>query len=149
MMVSNQLFPMTPDHPVLETFLAGAGLAQIVVAVLNFRLERILRWEDELSRLPSLIREVFHVHKWFISISLLIFAIITLRFVTEMATGATEMSRWIAAGIGIFWSIRTALQWCYYGHGHWVGKPRETAVHWILTVGYSGLAATYLVAALG
>ncbi len=47
------------------------------------------------------------------------------------------MSRWIAAGIGIFWSIRTALQWCYYGHGHWVGKPRETAVHWILTVGYS------------
>ena len=142
-------FPMNPAQTTLEALLVGAGLAQLVVALLNFRLERILHWEDELSRLPSLIREVFTVHKWFISITLMVFAIITLRFRADLATGATELGRWLAAGIGMFWLIRTALQWGYYGREHWVGKPRETTVHWILTVGYSGLAATYLAAAFG
>jgi len=57
------------------------------------------------------------------------------------------MTRWFAAGVGIFWAIRTAIQWFFYSGSHWKGDKGRTAIHWILTICYGGCAATYLVAA--
>lgn len=135
---------MNSTSDLLELLLAAAALAQTVVAILNLQLERILGWKAAIAGLPPLIREVFVVHKWFISITLFGFAAITLRFAPEIAGGASELSRWIAAVIGLFWSIRTFIQWGYYSHNHWIGKRRETAVHWTLTFAYAGLAGVYL-----
>ena len=72
-----------------------AAAAQLAVAVLNLFLIRIMKWEEEVARMPQLVREVFHLHAWFITITLVIFGVVTIRFVGELA-----------AGIGIFWLIR-------------------------------------------
>lgn len=132
----------------LETLLLLAALGQLIVAALNLRLEKILGWEPFLATLPDLVREVFVVHKWFISITLVIFATLTLRFATEFSHPGNELARWLAAGIALFWGIRTVLQWCYYGANHWRGKSRETLVHWFLTFVYGGWTSLYLLAAL-
>lgn len=137
---------MTLDT-LLPILLAAAAVGQLAVAALNLRLDRILRWEPELEQLSPLLRQVFFVHKWFISITLAIFGILTLRFAREMGHGETDLARWLAAGIGAFWGIRTVIQWCYYDSEHWRGKPGPTAVHWILTVAYGGCSAVYLLAA--
>lgn len=131
----------------LSYLLTAAAVGQLAIALINLRLDRLLHWESELRELPLLLREVFTVHKWFITITLTIFGILTLRFAGELGSGTTELARWLAGGIGLFWAIRTAIQWVYYDWSHWVGKPRLTAVHWILTVSYGGCAAVYLAAA--
>lgn len=131
----------------MTTLLTLSALGQIAVAFLNLRLDRLLGWQRQLAALPLLMREVFHVHKWFLSITLLIFGMVTLRFASEFAGGENALARWLAAGIGGFWAIRTAVQWLYYDRSHWRGRPGRTAVHWILTLAYGGSAGVYLVAA--
>lgn len=131
----------------LPQFLTAAAIGQIAVAFVNLRLDRLLNWAPELDKLSLLLREVFYVHKWFISITLLIFGIITWRFAGELGSGASELARWLAAGIGLFWLIRTGIQWFYYDWSHWRGKAGRTAIHGILTVCYGGCGVVYLAAA--
>lgn len=133
---------------ILKILLIGAAVGQLVLTLLNLRLDKLLHWGSELKNLSLLLREVFYVHKWFISITMAIFGVVTLKFAGEMSEGVIPMGRWLAVGIGLFWAIRTVIQWAYYSKSHWIGKAGPTAVHWILTICYGGCAATYLYAGL-
>lgn len=142
----------TPDPILLASmpahWLQLAAAAQFGIALLNLAIPRILAWQDDLGRLPLLIREVFQVHLWFISITVAIFAILTWRFSGDMAAGTDEACRWLAAAIGFFWATRTVLQLGYYSSSHWRGKAALTGIHVALLVVYGGLASIYLTAAL-
>jgi hypothetical protein len=131
----------------LETFLEIVAIAQLGIAILNLFLVRLLDWRSEVAKMPLLLREVFQVHMWFISVTLLIFGAVTLRFAPTLAGGTVEMGRWLTAGIGLFWAIRTVLQMTYYSSSHWRGQPGRTVAHIVLLLVYGGFAATYLLAA--
>ena len=131
----------------LSSFLRIAAAAQLAIALLNLLLVRLLEWKADLDRMPLLLREVFHVHCWFISITLGIFGVTTLRFADAMAASSDEVCRWLAAGIGIFWAIRTVLQVTYYSGSHWHGRPVRTAMHVALLATYGGLALVYSLSA--
>ncbi len=131
----------------LDKILIAAAIGQILIAIINLRLDRMLNWQVELKQISRLLREVFYVHKWFITITLLIFGVITIRFVGDIAHPVHEMPRWFAGGVGFFWAIRTILQWTYYSKDHWKGNTHRTLIHWILTICYGGCATAYLFAA--
>ncbi len=139
---------MNPNPEILEKLLILAAIGQLTVAILNLRLEKILGWGPAIAAMPDLVREVFVVHKWFVSITLVIFGVLTIRFAPEFAGAGNEIARWLAAGIAVFWAIRTGIQWFYYGANHWRGKARETLVHWTLTLVYGGWTVIYLLAAI-
>ncbi len=132
----------------LQIALMVVAAAQMGIALLNLRLVSLLEWEEELERVPLLMKEVFHVHAWFISITLTIFAAVTWRFAGEMATTASPLAAWLAAAIGFFWAVRTVLQVTYYSSSHWRGQVGRTVVHVILLVMYGGFAVVYFMAAI-
>jgi len=132
----------------LETGLIMAAIGQFLIAVLDLALIPIMRWQEDIARIPLLIRQVFHVHCWFIAVTLVIFAALTYRFAAEMTSGVEPVYRWIAASIGSFWAIRVGLQLGYYSSSHWRGIPSRTAVHVILLIIYPMFAIVYLTAAL-
>lgn len=132
-------------NTLLQISLPLAGIGQLLIAALNLSLVRLLGWRDDLSRLPLLVREVFHVHAWFISITLAIFGVLTIRFASALT--ATELGRWLACGIGAFWAVRAVIQVTYYSSSHWRGKTGRTVIHVVLLAVYGGFAATYLAAA--
>ena len=127
----------------LTLWLQIAAVLQLAIALLNLFLARLLNWKEEMARMPLLLREVFQIHAWFISITLTIFAVLTWRFADEFAGGAVPVCRWLAAGIGMFWAIRTLLQMTYYSSSHWRGRPGRTAIHIGLLLLYGGFAAVY------
>ena len=131
----------------LSSLLRIAAAAQLAIALLNLFLVRLLGWKSELDRMPLLLREVFHVHSWFVSITLAIFGVTTLRLADAMAASSNEACRWLTAGIGIFWAIRTVLQVTYYSGSHWRGKPVRTAMHVALLATYGGMALVYSLSA--
>lgn len=133
----------------LSMLLQFAAASQVAIAVLNLFLVPILKWREDLARMPLLLREVFQVHAWFISITLAIFAAITWRFASEMAGGANPVCQWLAVGIGVFWAIRAMLQIGYYSSTHWRGQLGRTVAHIGLLMLYGGFAAVYLWAAWG
>ncbi len=132
----------------LSWVLQVVAFCQIGIAILNIFLVRILRWQEELARADLLLREVFHIHAWFISISLAIFGVMTWRFAGEMASGADPVLRWLAGAIGIFWTTRAVLQVTYYSRSHWRGNARRTLIHFLLLITYSGFAVAYFLSAL-
>jgi hypothetical protein len=133
------------DH--LELLLRLAALAQLSVAVLNFFLIRIMKWRSDLDAAPLLIREVFQIHIYFISITLGIFGALTWRFAGEIATAAHPLCIWLAIGIGVFWAVRSVMQWTHYSAVHWRGDGVRTLIHWLLFLGYGAFAAVYFTAA--
>lgn len=138
---------MNTDTLIIALKLAAAG--QVILAVLSFFLARMLNWKSAIDAMPLLVREVFLVHGWFISITPLIFGTLTWRFAPEVAAGEHEFLRWFATGAGVFWGIRCVMQWTHYSPSHWRGIASRTAIHWIVFVSYALFAATYLKAALG
>src|SRR6266403_5341824 len=128
----------------LTTLLRIAAALQLAVSVLNLFLVRLLNWKKELARTPLLLREVFQVHAWFISVTLALFAVMTWRFAPAMAGGTDLVCCWLAWGIGVFWGIRTVLQVSYYSSSHWRGQMARTLIHGALLMVYGGLAALYL-----
>jgi hypothetical protein len=131
----------------LEFGLHIAAVAQLGVALLNLGLIRIMKWQPDLDRMPLLIREVFRIHCFFISITLAIFGVITWRFARDIATAASPIAIWLAVGIGFFWFVRSAMQWLHYSPAHWRGDVSRTVIHFVLFAGYGALATVYLAAA--
>jgi hypothetical protein len=132
----------------LELFLRLAALAQLGVVVLNLFLIRLMNWRRDLNAMRLLIREVFQIHVYFISITLAIFGAVTLRFAREIANAAQPICVWLAVGIGSFWAIRSVMQWTHYSAVHWRGDRVRTLIHWALFLGYGAFAAVYFTAAL-
>jgi hypothetical protein len=135
------------NNTILCNLLRIVATVQLAVAVLNLFLVPLLKWREELLRTPLLLREVFQVHAWFISVTLAIFAMMTWRFAAEMQRN--EIGHCLAAGIGIFWATRTVLQVCYYSSSHWRGQFGRTVIHIALLCMYGGMAAVYLWTAFG
>ncbi len=133
----------------LELFLRIVAVAQLALVVLNCFLPRIMHWKADIERMSPLVRDVFVIHAWFISITLTVWGVLTWRFAPEMVHAPTELSRWLCGAIGIFWAIRCVLQWLHYSPSHWRGNPGRTVIHWMLFIGYGLWATTYFMAALG
>jgi hypothetical protein len=128
----------------LHFILLVAAAMQLLIAVLNLGLVRIMRWQNDLERMPLLIREVFKIHSLFISITVATFGILSFRFAETIMLGGDELAQWVAGAIGLFWSVRAVIQWTGYSASHWRGLPAQTAVHWTLFCVYAGFGAIYL-----
>ena len=133
----------------LQWWLEAAAIAQIGVATLNLGLARLLRWKEPLRQLPLLMREVFQVHVWFISLTLAAFGVMTLRFAAPMAAKGDPAATWLAAVIAIFWGLRVLIQLAYYSVSHWRHDRFRTVVHLLLLVIYGAMTAAYGIAAWG
>jgi hypothetical protein len=131
----------------LALFLRVAALAQLGVVFLNLFLVRLMNWGRDLEAMPLLIREVFRIHLYFISITLAIFGVLTLRFADEIATAAHPLCVWLSIGIGAFWAVRSVMQWSHYSTVHWRGDGLRTGAHWALFLGYGAFAVVYFTAA--
>src|SRR3989440_12749495 len=110
----------------LELALRVVAVAQFAVAILNLFLIRIMKWKSDLERAPLIIREVFRIHVVFISITLSIFAALTWRFAYEIARASSPLTIWLAVAIGLFWLVRSAMQWLHYSPSHWRGDALRT-----------------------
>jgi len=137
----------TVTNSALDLALRVAAIAQFAVAILNLFLICIMKWKPDLDRAPLLIREVFCIHVIFISITLSIFALLTWRFIHEIAGAANPLAIWLATAIGLFWIARSLMQWLHYSSSHWHGNAARTLIHWTLFLGYGAMGVVYLAAA--
>lgn len=134
-------------EPLLELGLRVAAIGQFAIALINLSLERLMNWRADVERMPLLIREVFRVHVVFITITVALFALLTWRFAREMAARSDPAAVWLAASIGVFWLVRSIMQWTHYSTVHWRGQRVRTALHAFLLLGYGALGLLYLAAA--
>jgi hypothetical protein len=97
----------------LEKLLWFAAIVQLGMVLANFYLPSKLRYRENLSRVAPMIREIFVVHAAYIVAIVFLFAVLTLRFTRELASGH-GLGQFLAASISLFWLCRVPLQLFYY-----------------------------------
>ncbi|HXY24864.1 MAG TPA: hypothetical protein VEI73_09450 [Candidatus Acidoferrum sp.] len=121
-----------------------AGFVQIAIAFANVFLPAKLKYQENLSRVSPIIRQIFVVHSAYIVGVVLLFAAVTFGFAGELASGH-GLGRFLAAAIALFWLFRAPVQLLYYD----ATLRREN--RWgdiALTTGALFLAVTYGAATL-
>jgi hypothetical protein len=94
-------------------FLWLAGFVQIAIASANLFIPRKLNYQENLTRVAPIIRQIFVVHSVYIVGVVLLFAAVTFGFATELASGR-GLGRFLASAMALFWLCRTPVQLLYY-----------------------------------
>jgi hypothetical protein len=120
-----------------------AGFVQVAMAFANLFIPRKLNYRENLSRVAPIIRQIFVVHSVYIVGVVLLFAVLTFGFATELASGR-GLGRFLAASMAIFWLFRTPVQLLYYDASlrqtNRLGDAAFTSAALFLTITYGAAA---------
>jgi hypothetical protein len=98
---------------ILQKCLWIAGLIQIAMVLANVYLPSNLDYHGNISRMSTIVRQVFITHAVYIAGVVLLFAIVTLTFPADLMSGR-GLGRFLAAAMCLFWFCRIPLQLFYY-----------------------------------
>jgi hypothetical protein len=90
-----------------------AGVVQVAIASANLFIPKKLNYGENLSRVAPIIRQIFVVHSVYIVGVVLLFAILTFGFASELSSGQ-GLGRFLAAAMATFWLFRAPVQLMYY-----------------------------------
>jgi hypothetical protein len=90
-----------------------AGLIQVGMVLANVYLPSKLEYSGNISRMSTIVRQVFITHAFYIAGVVLLFAVVTFPFPADLVSGH-GLGRFLAGAISIFWFCRMPLQLFYY-----------------------------------
>jgi hypothetical protein len=127
-------------------FLWLAGFVQVAIATANLFIPKKLNYQENLSRLAPIIRQIFVVHSVYIVGVVLLFAALTFGFAAELASGR-GLGRFLAASMALFWLCRAPVQVLYYDaslrHANRAGDIAFTLAALFLTSTYGAAALAH------
>ncbi len=122
-----------------------AGALLLALGLTHSLFGRYFKWEQELAQVSLLTRQIFLVHCFFISLSVVLIGACTL-FYTNALLGSETLSRVVLTGFVVFWLIRLVFQFFVYDSAIWRGRRFYTVMHvafsifWIYVVFIYGAA---------
>lgn len=116
----------------MELHLKIIGISLMVLACAHIVFPKYFDWKKELNSLSLINRQVMYVHTFFIA--LIIFLMGLLCFTESQELITTSLGKKIAAGLGIFWTIRLIFQFFGYSSKLWKGKAFETTIHILFSI---------------
>src|SRR5260370_41546452 len=121
-----------------------ASAIQFAIAAANVALPKKLHYHVNLSKV-SIVRQIFITHSLYLVGVVLLFAVLTLFFPSDRASGA-GLGRFLAASISVFWFFRVPVQLFYYGREL---RKQSPVAHWAFASSALYLSVVYGLAAVG
>jgi anaerobic C4-dicarboxylate transporter len=100
------------SHLIL-TFLKLAGILQIGLCIGSLAIPRLMNWNTELSRVSTIIAQMFWTYAGYILMINLSFGLVSL-FGAEALMGKTFLSKSICIFIFLYWLARVIIQFFYF-----------------------------------
>lgn len=132
---------MTNNLMSLALWLAGIGHFCVLIA--SFQVPSKLGWKTDLAKLTPFNRKLMWVHGGFAVLTIVSFGILTITLHSEMLRG-DRAALGLAMFIGIYWSVRVAVDALYYDHSDWPEGLQFIVGHFMLTALFVAMAGTYL-----
>lgn len=120
-----------------------AGVLEVAIALANFVLPRKLKYQENLSRVTPMVRQIFVVHSGYTVGVVLLFAVMTFGFTADLASGR-GLRRFLAIAMALFWFCRVPIQLFYYDSAL---RRDNRAGDVAITLALLFLAGTYATAA--
>ncbi len=120
-----------------------AGAAHFVILFASFQVPYRLNWKKDLQQLMPFNRKLLWVQSGFTVLTIVAFGILTLVLHRELLRG-DRAALGLASFIGLYWTTRILVDFLYFSHADW---PKGTAFvvgHFLLTLLFFVLAASYI-----
>lgn len=111
-----------------------AGLAHLISLTAMYYAPINLRWDEELARLPRLLRQMCNVYQAYTGATIAALGLVSLFCAPDLVSG-TPLARAVCAYIALFWGARLVLQRTYNFAPH-----LKTT---LLRLGYHALTALF------
>ncbi len=111
----------------MELHLKIIGFILIILAIVHGVFPRHFNWQEELSSLSLVNKQMMYVHTFFIALIVFFMGVLCLTSSIELIE--TNLGKRISFGLGVFWTIRLIIQFFGYSSELWKGKTFETSVH--------------------
>lgn len=119
--------------------LAGAAHLVSLAAIIFAPIQ--LHWDEELARLPKLLRQMCNVYNYYTGGTIAAMGLVSLLCSTELASGSS-LARAVCGYIAVFWGIRLWLQLYYDFRPHLTSTALRLGYH-ALTALFVGFIAIY------
>ncbi|MET0262732.1 MAG: hypothetical protein ABW223_07525, partial [Rariglobus sp.] len=113
-----------------------AGVAHLISLTAILYAPANLRWNEELSRLPRLLRQMCNAYQAYTTGTIVALGLVSLFCASELIGGGA-LARVVCGYIALFWAARLVLQFTYDFAPH-----LKTAA---LKIGYHGLTGLFVV----
>ena len=120
----------------MKTLLQIAAIVQLTILIASALVPRILDWRRNLAGLQPFLRKLFWVYGCFIVLTIIGFAVLTLRNADAMAAG-DSVARSLCAFIAIFWAARLLVQLAVF-------DARPFLTNAFYKVGYDALTFSFI-----
>jgi hypothetical protein len=130
----------------LPNLILWAGIGQLGILFASALVPFRLNWRTELASLPRLHRQMHWVYSGYVVLSIIAFAILSIRNARELAGGGA-LARGFCAYVAIFWAIRLALQAVFDFKTYLTNRWLKTG-YVALTFAFIALTIVYASAAL-
>lgn len=126
-------------------FIWAAGVVQLCVASANIFAPRKLRYAENLSKVSTIVGQIFRVYSVYISLTLILLAMLSFFFAEELA-GGSRLGRFLCAFMAVFWTLRVFIQQFYYDREL---RRQNRGFDLLFRFAFLYLAVVFTVAALG
>lgn len=103
---------------------------------------KYFNWNSELKSLSLINRQMMIVHTFFIAFTVFLMGLLCLTSSSELIE--TNLGKNISFGLGIFWTVRLAIQLFGYSKELWQNKIFETVIHLLFTIFWAYLSYIFL-----
>jgi hypothetical protein len=118
------------------------GFISIALALIHAIFPIYFNWKKELKDLSLINRQLMGVHTFFIALVVLLIGVLCLSSAQELID--TALGKKLSLGLGLFWTIRLAIQFFGYSPVLWKGKTFETTMHILFSILWVYLSSIFL-----
>lgn len=111
----------------MQIHLQIIGILLIGLALVHLVFPKYFKWEEELSTLSLINRQMMTIHTFFIALFVMLTGLLCITSASELL--GTTLGKKISLGLAIFWTIRLIIQFFGYSAQLWKGKRFETSIH--------------------
>jgi hypothetical protein len=130
----------------MEIHLKIIGTLLIALALIHIGFPRYFKWEQELSSLSIMNRQMMHIHSFFIAFVVFLMGVLCVSSSEELFH--SDFGKRISLGLGIFWTVRLLIQFFGYSSKLWRGKSFETSIHILFSLFWIYLSCVFLMIAV-
>lgn len=126
----------------MEIHIKIVGSLLIALSLMHVVIPRYFKWEQELSPLSLITRQIVYVHTFFIAFVVLLMGFLCIKYSRELVYD--PFGRVITLGLFGFWLTRLIFQFFVYSPNVWRGKRFETIIHVVFAVTWTYFSGVFL-----
>lgn len=126
----------------MEIHLKVVGSLLILLSLMHIIIPKYFNWEQELTSLSLITKQILYVHTFFIAFIVLLMGLLCLSYSHELVYD--PFGKVISMGLFGFWLTRLIFQFLVYSPKVWRGKRFETAMHVVFAAIWFYFTAVFL-----